>query len=63
VDAVGEGRWVFRGSEALEVAGPFGLAVRVVPRNPLMAAPTELGLVAVAAPSTVTSEQHTSFGD
>lgn len=63
VDGVGEGRWVFRGAEALPRAGSFGVAVRVVPSNPLMAAPTELGLVSVAAPSTVTSEQHTSFGD
>ncbi len=62
VDSAEQGWWVFRGSENLGMAGSIGFSVRVVPSNPLMAAPTELGLVSVAAPSTVTSEQHTRFG-
>ncbi len=63
LDQVGDTRWVFRGEETRSVAGPFGYAVRVVPSNPLMAGVTELGLVSVAAPSSVKSEQHTTFGD
>ncbi len=63
VQEVGDGRWVFRGEELLDVAGPFGYAVRVVPENALMDGFAELGLVAVASPSTVKSEQHTTFGE
>jgi starch phosphorylase len=39
---------VFAGTVALARAGSFGYNVRVVPSNPLLASPAELGLVAVA---------------
>jgi starch phosphorylase len=38
----------FRGTVALTRSGSFGYNVRVVPRNPLLASPAELGLIAVA---------------
>jgi starch phosphorylase len=38
----------FAGTVALTRAGSFGYTVRVVPSNPLLASPAELGLVAVA---------------
>jgi starch phosphorylase len=38
----------FAGTVALTRAGSFGYTVRVVPRNPLLASPAELGLVTVA---------------
>ncbi|MGX5679953.1 alpha-glucan family phosphorylase [Schumannella luteola] len=39
---------VFAGTVPLARAGSFGYTVRVVPRNPLLASPAELGLIAVA---------------
>ncbi|CAN5340772.1 glycosyltransferase family 1 protein [soil metagenome] len=39
---------VFAGTVPLARAGSFGYTVRVVPSNPLLASPAELGLVAVA---------------
>jgi starch phosphorylase len=39
----------FTGTVTLSRAGSFGYNVRVVPRNPLLASPAELGLVAVAS--------------
>ena len=39
---------VFAGTVPLARAGSFGYNVRVVPSNPLLASPAELGLVAVA---------------
>lgn len=38
----------FTGTVALTRSGSFGYNVRVVPRNPLLASPAELGLIAVA---------------
>ncbi len=38
----------FTGTVTLSRAGSFGYNVRVVPRNPLLASPAELGLIAVA---------------
>ncbi|GAT67630.1 alpha-glucan phosphorylase [Planomonospora sphaerica] len=42
-----DGRAVFNGAIPLQRTGAFGYTVRVVPSHPLMAAPAELGLVAV----------------
>jgi starch phosphorylase len=39
----------FTGTVALSRSGSFGYNVRVVPRNPLLASPAELGLIAVAS--------------
>jgi starch phosphorylase len=39
---------VFSGTVTLERPGSFGYNVRVVPSNPLLATPAELGLIAVA---------------
>jgi glycogen phosphorylase len=38
----------FAGTVEFERAGGFGYTVRVVPSNPLLASPAELGLVATA---------------
>ncbi len=38
----------YTGTVALDRAGSFGYNVRVVPNNPLLASPAELGLIAVA---------------
>ncbi|UFU07682.1 alpha-glucan family phosphorylase [Ruania halotolerans] len=43
------GRHQFARSFTLAQAGPFGYAVRIVPRHPGLAGPTELGLVAAAS--------------
>jgi glycogen phosphorylase len=40
------GRHRFEGEVELARNGPFGYTVRILPRNPLIAAPAELGLVA-----------------
>lgn len=40
----------FGGTVPLARAGSFGYTVRVVPKHPLLAAPAELGLIAVATP-------------
>ena len=37
----------YEGTVAFDEAGPFGYTVRVVPRNPHLASPAELGLVAL----------------
>ncbi|MET1052601.1 MAG: alpha-glucan family phosphorylase [Mycetocola sp.] len=42
------GEWLFSGSVSLCRPGGFGYSVRVVPKNPLLASPAELGLIAVA---------------
>jgi starch phosphorylase len=39
---------VFAGTVPLVRAGSFGYTVRVVPSNPLLTSPAEMGLVAVA---------------
>jgi starch phosphorylase len=39
----------FTGTVTLSRSGSFGYNVRVVPRNPLLASPAELGLIAVAS--------------
>jgi glycogen phosphorylase len=45
--AGGEGVVAFEGDVPLASTGPFGYAVRVLPYNPLLATPVELGLIAV----------------
>ncbi|UNX53962.1 alpha-glucan family phosphorylase [Georgenia sp. TF02-10] len=40
------GRYAFTGSYTMDLAGPFGYTVRVVPQHPGLAEYTELGLVA-----------------
>ncbi|WP_261166853.1 alpha-glucan family phosphorylase [Microbacterium sp. Marseille-Q6965] len=42
------GRASFAGEVRLDHAGPFGYTVRIVPRHPLLATTTELGLAALA---------------
>ncbi|WGY03861.1 alpha-glucan family phosphorylase [Nocardioides sp. QY071] len=42
------GRHRFDGDVELGRSGPFGYTVRVLPRNPLLVAPAELGVVALA---------------
>jgi len=42
------GRHAFSASHVLDATGPFGYTVRVVPDNPMLAAPTELGLATSA---------------
>jgi starch phosphorylase len=42
-----DGSWVFEGEMTLDRTGPFGYSVRVLPSDPLLAAPGELGLIAV----------------
>ncbi len=39
------GRHRFEGHLALATTGPFGYSVRVLPKNPHLASPAELGLV------------------
>jgi glycogen phosphorylase len=39
------GRYRYAGDIALDRTGPFGYSVRVLPRNPLLASPAEMGLV------------------
>jgi starch phosphorylase len=39
------GRYRFEGSVELKQTGPFGYTTRVLPRNPLLASPAELGMV------------------
>ena len=46
-----EGRWLYEGPLSLDRTGPFGYTVRVLPAHPLLAAPAELGLIAVPAES------------
>jgi len=41
------GRHRYLGEIKLERSGPFGYTTRIVPRHPLLAAPTELGLAAL----------------
>jgi starch phosphorylase len=48
MDAATPGLANYEGSVALARSGSFGYTVRVVPRNPLLASPAELGLIAVA---------------
>jgi starch phosphorylase len=43
-----DGTYTFSGVIPLEHSGAFGYAVRVVPRHPLLVAPTDLGLAANA---------------
>ncbi|MET1016976.1 MAG: DUF3417 domain-containing protein, partial [Leifsonia flava] len=47
-DSSETGEWVFAGTVSLNRPGGFGYSVRVVPKNPLLASPAELGLIAVA---------------
>jgi starch phosphorylase len=42
------GRHRFDGHLALDRTGPFGYTVRILPHHPLLTAPAELGLVALA---------------
>ncbi len=46
-DTYEAGRYGYQGTVSLELAGPFGYSVRIVPTHPYQAAPTELGLLAV----------------
>ncbi|MCL1897405.1 MAG: alpha-glucan family phosphorylase [Micrococcales bacterium] len=46
--SVDAGRYVFSGEVALDLSGPFGYTVRVVPRHKLLVTPADLGLVASA---------------
>ncbi len=47
VESYDGNRHRFDGEVTLEVSGPFGYTVRVVPRNPLLTSPAELGVVAL----------------
>ncbi len=47
-DSYEGGRYQFSRAFTLRQAGPFGYAVRIVPKHPALSAPTELGLVANA---------------
>jgi starch phosphorylase len=47
-ESVDDGRYRYEGVIPLETIGPFGYAVRVVPRHPLMASPAALRLVTSA---------------
>jgi starch phosphorylase len=42
-----DGSWVYEGEMKLDRTGPFGYSVRVLPSDPLLASPAELGLVAL----------------
>ncbi|MEU2732801.1 alpha-glucan family phosphorylase [Streptomyces griseoviridis] len=44
-----EGRWLYEGPLALDRTGPYGYTVRILPSHPLLASPTELGLVTTPA--------------
>ena len=44
-----DGSWVYEGEMTLDRTGPFGYSVRVLPTDPLLASPAELGLIAVPA--------------
>jgi starch phosphorylase len=48
VDSYDGGRHRFDGEVPLGRSGPFGYTVRVLPANPLLVAPAELGVVALA---------------
>ncbi|MDQ6522471.1 alpha-glucan family phosphorylase [Nocardioides sp. LHD-245] len=48
VESYDGGRHRFDGEVALGRSGPFGYTVRVLPANPLLVAPAELGVVALA---------------
>jgi len=48
VESYDGGRHRFDGDLELGRPGPFGYTVRVVPRHPLLVAPAELGVVALA---------------
>ncbi|HET7399193.1 MAG TPA: alpha-glucan family phosphorylase [Intrasporangium sp.] len=45
VEAEAGGRHLFAGAQSLTRTGSFGYSVRIVPRNPALATPAELGLV------------------
>ena len=47
VESYDGNRHRFDGEVTLDVSGPFGYTVRVVPRNPLLTSPAELGVVAL----------------
>lgn len=51
VDKRDDGRYVYEGEMALDRTGPFGYTVRVLPKDPLLSSPAELGLMAVPPPS------------
>ncbi|MDQ1463864.1 MAG: glycogen phosphorylase [Actinomycetota bacterium] len=42
-----DGSWIYEGEMTLDRTGPFGYSVRVLPLDPLLAGPGELGLIAV----------------
>lgn len=46
-DTYEAGRYGYHGTVGLELSGPFGYSVRIVPKHQYQAAPTELALVAV----------------
>ena len=48
VESYDGGRHRFDGEVSLSRPGPFGYTVRVLPANPLLVAPAELGVVALA---------------
>ena len=56
VEAYEDGRHRFEGRVELARTGAFGYTVRVLPRNPLLATPAELGLVVNAVPLTAAPE-------
>jgi starch phosphorylase len=47
VDKRDDGTWIYEGQMALDRTGPFGYSVRVLPNDPLLVSPAELGLIAV----------------
>ncbi|MER7106718.1 alpha-glucan family phosphorylase [Streptomyces sp. NPDC000229] len=47
-----QGRWVYEGPLTLDRTGPFGYTVRILPTHRLLAAGTDLGLVALPTEAT-----------
>ncbi|MEE1757099.1 alpha-glucan family phosphorylase [Streptomyces sp. SP18CS02] len=47
-----QGRWIYEGPLTLDRTGPFGYTVRILPSHRLLAAGTDLGLVALPTEST-----------
>ncbi|MDQ1713606.1 MAG: glycogen phosphorylase [Frankiaceae bacterium] len=50
VGPAGNGQWAYEGDMPLGRTGAFGYTVRVLPKNPLLADPAELGLITSARP-------------
>ena len=56
-------QFIFISQDTLEIAGPIGYAIRVVPRNELLGSYTDLGLSRLASPDAVAGHAHTSMGN